>query len=268
LSFLFLIKNKENFFNIKRLNKKINKKMAAHDSVKMGRGKEIKESFGTYRLANDEDFDLFCAFIEETKSWRKMHYDEKTKATVFTKESDNVAINIFKLTVPMPDVAPEVLYDVLHDHEYRKVWDDNMVEGIVIHQLDSCNEIGYYHAKSPAIIIQDRDFVNQRAWKSIPERKTHVIMNWSIEHASWPHKRNVVRAQSILSGYHIVSNGKDGCFFTYVTQTDPKGWIPAWVTNNVTGVMAPKLAHKLHEVALKYPAWKRNNNPDWKPWLV
>lgn len=242
--------------------------MAASSGVHMGRGKRVEESFGTYNLANEEDFDVFCKFVEGNKSWKKIHYEEKTKTTVYDKESDTSAVNIFKVTTQMPDIAPEVLYDVLHDHEYRKVWDENMVSGIVIHQLDSYNEIGYYHGKSPTMVIQDRDFVNQRAWTVIPERKTWVIMNWSVEHKDWPHKRSVTRAQSILSGYHIISNNSGGCYFTYVTQTDPKGWIPAWVTNNITGVMAPKLIQKLHDVALKYPEWKKENNPSWKPWLV
>jgi len=63
------------------------------------------------------------------------------------QQSDNSAINIVKVRTHFADVEPEVLYDVLHDHEYRAVWDPNMIEGKVIVQLDPTNEIGYYSAK-------------------------------------------------------------------------------------------------------------------------
>jgi hypothetical protein len=41
------------------------------------------------------------------------------------------------------DVDAIVLYDVLHDPEYRAVWDDNMVEGFNIEQIDATNDVGY-----------------------------------------------------------------------------------------------------------------------------
>jgi hypothetical protein len=44
-------------------------------------------------------------------------------------------------------LKPETLYDTLHDAEYRAVWDENMIEGKVIQQLDDWNEVGYYSAR-------------------------------------------------------------------------------------------------------------------------
>jgi hypothetical protein len=45
------------------------------------------------------------------------------------------------------DIPASLLYDVLHDSEYRAQWDDNMVEGFLIEQLDKHNDVGYYSAK-------------------------------------------------------------------------------------------------------------------------
>ena len=45
------------------------------------------------------------------------------------------------------DVSCSLMYDVLHDGDYRRCWDDNMVECYEICQLDRYNDIGYYSSK-------------------------------------------------------------------------------------------------------------------------
>ena len=37
-----------------------------------------------------------------------------------------------------------MLYDVIHDPDYRRVWDDHMIDGFEICTLDATNDIGYY----------------------------------------------------------------------------------------------------------------------------
>uniref|UniRef100_A0A914DRV8 START domain-containing protein n=1 Tax=Acrobeloides nanus TaxID=290746 RepID=A0A914DRV8_9BILA len=58
-----------------------------------------------------------------------------------------------------------------------------------------------------------------------------------------------------------------GCQITYVTHSDPKGKLPLWLVNRITKTVAPKLSRKLHKVCLKYPHWKSEHAPHWKPWL-
>lgn len=53
----------------------------------------------------------------------------------------------FKVRTAFKDIKPEVLYDVLHDPDYRKTWDHTMVEGYEICAINPNNDIGYYASK-------------------------------------------------------------------------------------------------------------------------
>jgi hypothetical protein len=52
-----------------------------------------------------------------------------------------------KVHALFPGLDAAILYDVLHDPEYRTVWDENMIEGFCIEKVDGNNDVGYYSAK-------------------------------------------------------------------------------------------------------------------------
>jgi len=218
-----------------------------------------------YKLATEEDFENFVKQCESTESWIVAH--DKDGVKVWYQKHPTEYINIVKMYVEFPDVPPVVLYDVLHDPEYRAVWDEAMIEGFLIEQLDKVNDIGYYSAKSPVSLVSNRDFVNQRCWKA-KEDKEYIIFNHSVQHAKMPDKKGFVRARSILTGYLVRARDGGGCSLTYLTQTDPKGSIPAWATNMVTTSFAPKIVGKLKNAADGYIEWKSKHNPDKKPWRI
>jgi len=183
---------------------------------------------------SEEDFDKFVAACDSSEVWSLVHEEEGMK--VWDMKSDLSPINIIKLSTHFKDVDPLVLYDVLHDPEYRATWDDHMVEGYNIQQIDPNNDVGYYSAKGMAT-VSGRDFVNQRAWRVKGDE--YIIKNHSVKHPKAPEKKGFVRAWSFMTGY-LVRKHEQGCTLVYFTQTDPKGWIPTFVVNKVTKSFAPK----------------------------
>lgn len=46
------------------------------------------------------------------------------------------------------DVSPDALYDVLHDPEYRTVWDSHMLAAEDAGHINVNNDVGYYASES------------------------------------------------------------------------------------------------------------------------
>jgi len=162
----------------------------------------------------------------------------------------------------------EVLYDVLHDADYRKEWDGNMDQGYCIQRIDDHNDVGYYSAKSPFITISARDFCNQRSWWRSSDGSEYIIHNHSVIHKDCPEKKSYVRAWSHMTGYLIRPNLEQvgTCYMIYLTQTDLRGWIPAPLINQGATKFAPLLVEKLAKCGPLYEGWKLKNKPDEKPW--
>jgi len=221
----------------------------------------------TYKPSTEEEFDAFVQFADSTgPQWREAHTSSDGLIKVWDCKSDQSSINIVRLAAVLPAVDPLVLYDVLHDPEYRAVWDDNMVEGTLIEQLGPNDDVGYYSAKAPVSLVSARDFVNQRSWR-VKEDKEYLIMNHSVVHPKRPEQKGFVRANSIKTGYLVRTNpDSPGCTLTYITQTDPRGWIPTSLMNSVTKTYAPKIVARLIEASNNYRSWKDQHNPERAPW--
>jgi len=213
-----------------------------------------------FKPDTEEDFDKFVKACDSTEGWNIVHQEDKIK--VWDMASDNSAVNIVRIWAHFPTIDADVLYDVLHDPEFRTTWDDHMVEGYNIQQIDPTNDVGYYSAKGMGT-VSGRDFVNQRAWRVKGDE--FVIKNHSVVHPKCPQKKGFVRAWSFMTGY-MIRKAEKGCTLVYYTQTDPKGWIPTFVVNTVTKKFAPKNIAKIEEHSARYVAWKSEHKPENKPW--
>ncbi|XP_061786588.1 START domain containing 14 isoform X3 [Nerophis lumbriciformis] len=211
-----------------------------------------------------EDFKRQCL---STDTWQIRYNSHDSQVwSEATDKGNQVAAKIHKLKckINIKDVSAATMYDVLHDSQYRKQWDPNVLESYDVARLSACADLGYYSWSCPRP-IKNRDVVTLRSWRVADDE--YIIINFSVKHPKFPPSSDLVRAISILTGYYIKPTGPNSCTFTYLSQADPKGSLPKWVVNKASQVLAPKVLKCVHKAGQKYPEWKQKNSPDQKPWL-
>ncbi|XP_032410365.1 START domain containing 14 [Xiphophorus hellerii] len=173
-------------------------------------------------------------------------------------------VHKIKCRMSIEDVPAATMYDVIHDGQYRKEWDTNMMESYDIARLTDNADVGYYSWRCPKP-IKNRDVVTLRSWRVKGDE--YIVMNFSVKHPDFPIKNKIVRAVSLLTGYYVKATGPNSCIFIYLSQADPKGSLPKWVVNKASQVLAPRVLSSVHQAGKNYPAWKKKNSPDVKAWL-
>lgn len=220
------------------------------------------ESKAGFRSPSKRDFDKFQEIVDKSDGWIKQY--NKKGVQVHTKAQEGTAVKMIKISTTFDDISMDVLYDTLHDPEYRKLWDNMMAEDYGLCQINSNCDVCYYAVKCPTP-LRNRDFVFQRYWSK--DDDNFIICNHSVQHKDAPIKKEYIRGSSIITGYIGKQNGSNGCHFTYLTQTDPKGSIPKWMVNKVATKTAPKVVSNFRKAAKNYTKWKLKNNPNYRPWI-
>ncbi|KAG5510136.1 hypothetical protein JKF63_07032 [Porcisia hertigi] len=240
-------------------------------------GKAHEDTGRIYRLPSQADFYAFRSLADSLEGFT-LRYNSPYDVLVWDKRVSNETMNIIKVfaifsnTKDKPNGAatPRELYDLLHDPIFREQWDEYREEAFRVSSLSANTDIGYYAAKSPMPLVANRDFVNQRMWHD-SGRDEYVIFNTSVPHSTVPptyqkdahhNKRGeYTRALSKLTGYLIrpwrnpLTGAVDGACLTYITQTDPSGWIPTALTNYIATKFAPNTMKNLALALPKYRVW-------------
>lgn len=217
---------------------------------------------GVVKIAEDSDFDMLKMLVDDHTNW-KLDYDQ-AGAKVWTKSTTNCSFRMVKVQTVFLNINANTLFDVLHDPDYRKEWDEHMQESIEIGYLNPNNDIGYYALSCPAP-VKNRDFVLQRSWLDMGNEK--LILNHSVEHKDYTPRKGYIRAVSHLTGF-VIRVVDEGCFLGYISQTDPRGKLPPWLVNKITQKFAPKVVKQLRKAAEGYETWKAGQrNPMFKPWI-
>ncbi|XP_034290897.1 START domain-containing protein 10-like isoform X3 [Pantherophis guttatus] len=189
------------------------------------------------RLPDEAAFRAFQAECETELGWLSRYNRDGIAVWGQLPPQGDVAVHRVKGRVNMPDVSAETVFDVLHDTEYRKKWDLNVIETHEIARLSDNADVGYYSWKCPKP-LKNRDVVTLRSWRVLD--KSYVILNFSVKHQKYPPRKDLVRAVSLLAGYLVQPTGPNSCCLTYLAQVDPKGSLPKWVVNKASQYLAPK----------------------------
>ncbi|XP_056298109.1 START domain-containing protein 10 [Pseudoliparis swirei] len=214
-------------------------------------------------IPDDRAFAGFKAECLCEEGWSPNH--SKGGITVWTQGlEEGRSIHKIKCRMECKAVSADTMYDVLHDVEYRRKWDTNVIETFDIGKLTVNADVGYYSWKCPSP-LRNRDVVTLRSWLQMG--KDYIIMNYSVKHAKFPSKKERVRAVSIQTGYLVQSRGPSDCTLTYMAEVDPRGSLPKWVVNKSSHFLAPRAMKKISKACLKYSEWKQRHNPGLKPWL-
>ncbi|AWO99154.1 putative PCTP-like protein [Scophthalmus maximus] len=184
----------------------------------------------TVTIPDDRAFASFKAECLCEERW-SMSYS-KGGITVWTQGlEEGKPVHRIKCRMVCKEVSAETMYDVLHDIEYRRKWDTNVVETFDIGKLTVNADVGYYSWKCPKP-VRNRDVITLRSW--LPIGKDYIIMNYSVKHVKYPPKKDMVRAVSIQTGYMIQSQGPNHCTLTYMAHVDPREKVSETAQNRPT----------------------------------
>lgn len=227
-------------------------------------GEFVENAGMRYRCMSKDDHLTFRRLADELEGF-KLRY-EKEGCYVWDKKIPGESIHMVKMFGTLENVTPAMLYDVLHDPNYRGIWDEAKLEGFRICLLNERNEIGYYAAKIPGP-VSNRSFLNQRSWLAAGNGE-YVIFNSSVPHANLPveKEKDYVRAISKVSGYLVRPWGAGGCSITYITLSDPGGWIPTTAINYLTTKLAPNTLTNLRKACGGYNDWIAKQANYTAPW--
>ncbi|XP_021171740.2 START domain containing 14 [Fundulus heteroclitus] len=218
-------------------------------------------------LPSEEAFEDFKKQCLTGEDWHKKYDKNGMQVWVelpANKTNNAPKVHKIKCKMAINDVSAATMYDVIHDGQYRKLWDPNMLESYDVARLADNADVGYYSWLCPKP-IKNRDVVTLRSWRVTNDE--YIIINFSVKYPKIPPRSNLVRAVSVLTGYFIKATGPESCTFIYLSQADPKGSLPKWVVNKASEVLAPRVMKSVHRAGKDYPAWKEKNSPDMKPWL-
>ncbi|XP_068553584.1 LOW QUALITY PROTEIN: START domain-containing protein 10-like [Anas acuta] len=170
------------------------------------------------------DADAFRAFQRRCQDggWQR---DCGGLAVCLEPPPPGCTVHQLKCRIDIPEVAAGTVYDVLHDAEYRRQWDTNVIASHDIARVAANANVSYYAWRCPKP-LKNRDVVTLRAWQV--EDGCHTIISFSVKHPKYPPRKDLVRAVALLMGYLVCPTGPSSCRLTYLAQVDPKGNCCSW----------------------------------------
>jgi hypothetical protein len=163
------------------------------------------------------------------EDWSKINEEDGIK--VFKKEVKGSSLVAFKGD-GIIDAPIRVVLGVIVDNAHRTEWVDRLKTSTILHQYSSYDFVVYQHFGLP-VLMSDRDYVYRATGYTTAKGQVVVEMS-SVEHKNAPASVGV-RAKLVNSRYVLTPVGKNELKtrISVEIQTDPKGWLPAWLVNTI-----------------------------------
>lgn len=190
---------------------------------------------------NDKDLKQLIDLMNEptTKEYGYSNVVDDKTCKVFKRMVEGYPVILIKCIANIP-YNKDIVYEAIANLDIRKQWDTVFSElRVVNYEGENGAEILYMIVKSPVIIVDDREFVQQKkTWKNFPTEKSHILHFISLENPACPYNKKCVRAETIISGYYMQDDPEvpGHSILGVLSQTDLKGNIPHFLVNK----LAPK----------------------------
>jgi len=202
---------------------------------------EIKKPPTDFHQYDDELVDqlLKAAGIREDKDNKYDWIDMGVKNDVhqFYAKDPNSPIYIFKGVGEVPASVRDV-ERAIRDPQNMRIIDPMCKITETVTTFDKNHHIYYAQFKLPSPVWH-RDFVWWSVEYNLPSG-AYVTVGKSIVCSDKPETKDHVRGEIRASGYVVepIEGKEDACKVTYIVQTDPRGWLPAWAVNIVAASQA------------------------------
>lgn len=156
------------------------------------------------------------------------------------KVGDESGVAVFRREVPgskflavkgtgVVEAPPRTVALVLLDDDRAPEWVDSLAEARVVRVVSDVEYIEYNRAAMP-LIVSDRDFVNSVSMSVDTAARTVLIRSVPVVDPAAPPNTAV---RGLLDATYLLESldGGKRTRLTVEIESDPKGWLPAWLVN-------------------------------------
>lgn len=104
------------------------------------------------RIADDNDFETLKRLVDDNAGWNLEL--SKSETQVWTRSVDGCSFHMVKIHSIFHNISSDIVFDVLHDPDYRKDWDSHMIASEEIGCFNVNNDIGYYASEFTRTLVK------------------------------------------------------------------------------------------------------------------
>ncbi|XP_053408877.1 steroidogenic acute regulatory protein-like isoform X1 [Mercenaria mercenaria] len=196
------------------------------------------------------DAEHYNQLLDEAKSallemismdgWKLETGKNLQEGIIYSQNIKKFGRKIFKLQGVI-DMAPHDLWqDMVNTLNDSPKWNPTILESRPLQVVDDCTEITYnIAAEGAGGLVSARDFVSLRQWMCY-NNSMYLSVSISTTHSDMPPTKKYVRGDNGPGGwvFESVENEPDRCLFTWIVNTNLKGWLPqAAIDQAMSGVL-------------------------------